>query len=254
MYIAMSAPTWMQRIRKNRELADRRKFWESIVPRTKLIYVEQESGVLGLNVETFQLRDGSTFEDVRKRISAIRNALETQSACVCPVGVVLDSGDENLGTISLEGFRIVWSDKQYLPSIFDESISQHERDFITRIELIPKLSEDETIGYCPLLHARMVTDGNSSEKVVVVSVVSKSGGRISDFDKMKGYIKEKYHARLVEFFNDGEFDSSMIVSIVISAKDKQADTQEVSFITTGTIPIAKGIKSAQKIIKVMKEV
>ena len=237
----------MQRIRKNRELAERRRFWELILPKTKLVYAEQETGVLGLHIETFQLRDGSTFEEVRARLAEIRYALKTELACVCPLGWVLDSGDENLGTISLEGFRIVWSKNTALPSIFDETITQHERDFITRIELIPKFAEDELIGYCPLLHARMVTHKKSLEKFVVVSVVSKSGGKLTDFYRMKDFIKEKYQARLVEFFNEGEFDSSMMVSVVISARNPEAQMQEVSFINTGTIPLIKGIEKAKQL-------
>ena len=248
MYLAMNAPTWMQRVRHNKEIADRKKFWAKVIPKSKLVYVEQETGVLGLHIETFQLLDGMTFEDARSQMQSIRTNLKTNSVCICPVGVVLDSGDENNGTIGLEGFRIVWSDNLVLPSLFDSKITQHERDFITRLELMPKLTEDSVIGYCPLLHSRMVTEKDSSEKVIVISLVSRSGAHIEDFSRVKSFIQEKYHARLVEFSNDGEFDSSMIVSIIISAKDTAATGEEISFITTGTIPVVKGISSAQQLI------
>ena len=242
----MTAPIWIQRIQQNKKIADRKKFWDRIIPQTKLVYFEQESGVLGLHIETFQLLESETFEGIRVLTDSIKTALGTSNACVCPVGLVMDSGDEKLGTISRQGFRIVWSESVELPSIFSEKLSQHERDFITRLDLIPKLTEDSVIGYCPLLHARMVTKSNADSKVITVSLVSQSGAKIKDFQRIKQYIKNKYNAKLVEFSNDGEFDSSMMVSIIISAKDEISPDQ-TSFIETGTIPVARAIKSAKKL-------
>jgi hypothetical protein len=244
----MSASNWVQRIRHNKEISDRKRYWENVLPDTKLASVEVEPGVLGLHIETFQLREGTEFEGVRARLQQIEKKIDTDKACVCPVNRVADSCEAGEDRIGTEGFRIVWSKSSEIPSIFSDDLTQRERDFIARLEIVPLLESFKRIGYCPLLHARLVTDDDSSGKVIVISVISRSGAQMEDFEEAQNLLAQKYGAGLVAFFNEGEFDSSMMVSIVISAKENSAQEGDISFIETGTIPVVKGIRSAQKIV------
>jgi len=248
---AMNAPKWVQRIQYSKEIADRRKFWKSTLPLSRLTKLERPEGVLDMNVETFQLLEGGTFEDVRSRSEDIKSSLGHESVCVCPVGVVNDfSVDGNTSqSISREGFRVIWTDSAVGVSVFDKRLSQQERDFVMRLGLYPILCSDMAIGYCPLLHARLITTDDSSESVVIASVISRSGGSLSDFEKYRLPIQEAFDSDLVAFSNDGEFDSSMMVSIVISTKEQQFSGNGTSFITTGTIPVSRGIQSAKQIVK-----
>lgn len=242
----MTAPKWIQRIQENRYLSNRRKFWEGIIPASKLVFVENETGSLGLSIETFQLEEGNSFENVRSCINKIREALRVDDAAVCPVGMVTDYGEENIGTISREGFRVVWSAEKNLPSIFDPSLTQRERDYIARVTLVNEMASLQEIGYCPLLHARLLTDVDADTQVVAFNVISRANVSISSFEAIGPYLRETFKSSQVEFSNDGVFDSSMMVSIIIKAPNSSEITEDTPFITTGTIPVARAVESAKR--------
>lgn len=244
----MKSPDWMLRIRKNKEISLRRRFWNDLLPNTRLVYVEQSVGVLNLNTEHFQLLNGTTFEEVRSQIANVANKLNTNMVCICPVGLVLDVGDEDLGTIGLEGFRILWTESNELPNVFNVELNQAERDFIARINIMPILDNNQTIGYCPLLHCRLISTKRSAQDIIALSFVSRSGANIEDFLVLEEEIKRNNDAEIVEFFHDGDFDSSMIVSIIIMNENNDAVSTETTFVETGTIPLAKSIRTAQVLL------
>lgn len=244
----MKYPDWVLRIRKNKEIVLRRKFWNDLLPNTRLVYVEKSNGLINLNTEHFQLTNGATFEEIRQQLDKVQIKLGTQMVAICPVGLVLDVGDEDLGTIGLEGFRIIWTADTSLPKLFDTRLSQNERDFIARIQLMPIFNSIDVIGYCPLLHCRLISTKRSAHDVIALSFVSRSGAKIEDFLALEKEIKTNNDAELVEFSHDGDFDSSMIVSVIIMNTNEDTVSTETAFVETGTIPLSKGIRTAQVLL------
>jgi len=243
----MTLSSWMQKHKLAKAIDARRSFWNKLFL-SKLVFLEEENNIIPLNIETFRLSNSENFELLRRQLSKIASAVRTSAVCVSPLGNVTDFGEEEIGTISNEGFRIVWSKERVLPSIFEDGLTQRERDFIARLTIIPAISEIEEVGYCPLLHARLVSTELDPDKIVVISVVAPQDVRLEHFEKLRNIIRDLCKAEMIEFFDDGRFDSSMMVSIVIKQNELGSSKDLFSFIDTATIPLVKGIENAKTMV------
>jgi hypothetical protein len=221
----MKIRAWLDSMQEERDVMHRRLWWRPRIVSGTLCSVRRESGSLDLVTETFRFRRSCDFGTALLERESIADALAEREFCIAPLGYASESGDEKTGTISEEGFRIVHTEHKTSPlDLVRRKVSDYERDYLARRHLTPILSfREEGWGYAPLIHARCVRTDDKGGCVAVV-FVAPEGVALSDYQGLSDEIGKAVGGAEVQFTDEGQFDSSIIVSLTIDTGNRDAST------------------------------
>lgn len=187
-----------------------------------------------VNIATFLFPPNAVFDNYVGNEDRINGPLGATASAIAPIGKQNAEGQEMVGTVGSQGFRIWWVEEEVsISDALDPEASPWLREFAIRALIIPTIASIRGLGWCLLISNSMMTKPSSKYQILEIKLKVPTGINLGSFLSAIPALQESLGAKWVRAHNEtrSKAQSGQTVTLLISNRyDKSVNDRDMKYV------------------------